>query len=89
MIPLEGHSTGHAGVIVWEGDQAILFAGDATENEADLLEHRIPGIARSAQEARATLERIREFARETPTVYVTTHDTAGPARLAARQVVSP
>jgi len=88
MVPLEGHSTGHAGVIVWEGEQAILFAGDATENLADLLENRIPGIARSAQEARATLERIREFARLTPTVYLPTHDAAGPARLLTRKIVS-
>ena len=89
MVPLEGHSTGHAGVIVWEGEQALLFAGDATENEQDLLEHRIPGIARSAQQARATLERIREFARQTPTIYLPTHDAAGPGRLLDRKILSP
>ncbi|MBL9122231.1 MAG: N-acyl homoserine lactonase family protein [Planctomycetaceae bacterium] len=87
MVPLEGHSTGHAGLIVWDGPQAILFAGDATENQADLLAGRIPGIARSATEARASLERIREFARGTPTIYLPTHDPAGPARLAAREII--
>jgi glyoxylase-like metal-dependent hydrolase (beta-lactamase superfamily II) len=87
MVPCEGHSAGHAGVIVRDGDRTIFFAGDATETEADLLDRRIPGIARSAADARSTLDRIREFASQTPTVYLTTHDPAGPVRLAERQTV--
>lgn len=89
MVPCEGHSTGHAGVLVSEGPQTIFLAGDATETEEDLLAMRLPGITRSASEARATLERIRTFVSDTPTVYLPAHDPAGPERLRWRQIVRP
>lgn len=89
MVPTEGHSPGHAAVIVLDGDRALLFAGDASESQADLLANRIPGVVRSASEARASLARIREFARQTPTIYLPAHDPEGPTRLAERQIVSP
>lgn len=87
VVPCEGHSAGHAGVILLDGARSVFFAGDATETEADLLAGRIPGIARSASEARSTLERIRDFTLQQPTIYLTTHDPEGPARLAAGATV--
>jgi N-acyl homoserine lactone hydrolase len=64
----------------------LTQAGDASYNEALMLEGKLDGVSADEQVTIATLDAIRNFTRSRPTVYLPTHDPATAARLASRQV---
>jgi glyoxylase-like metal-dependent hydrolase (beta-lactamase superfamily II) len=82
LVPLPGHTAGHMGVLVEDGDHAVLLAGDSSYTE-DLMLRGIPdGPSPDENVARLTHERIRALAAEKPTVYLVAHDPETAARLA-------
>jgi glyoxylase-like metal-dependent hydrolase (beta-lactamase superfamily II) len=87
IVALHGHTPGHMGVIVDEGDHVILLAGDSSYTEDLMLRGIVDGPSTDEVAARLTHERIRAFAAQTPTVYLVAHDPDTPARLAERRVV--
>lgn len=89
LVPTPGHSAGHASVILREGEQSLFFAGDASYTQQWMLEGRVDGVSSRDSVARQTLQRIQAYARDTPTVYLPSHDPASAVRLATRQTVVP
>ena len=89
IIPTPGHTPGHVSVVLDEGEQLVLFAGDATYTEQILLEQAVDGVAPDEQAARETLARLLELTRERPTVYLPAHDPDAWQRLADRVTVTP
>jgi glyoxylase-like metal-dependent hydrolase (beta-lactamase superfamily II) len=87
LVPLPGHTPGHIGVLVDEGPQRVLLAGDSSYLQATMLEGVVDGVAPDEASARETLARIRTLAAEAPTVYVPSHDPESEARLLAREPV--
>jgi glyoxylase-like metal-dependent hydrolase (beta-lactamase superfamily II) len=87
VVALPGHTPGHVGVLVEDGDHAVLLAGDSSYTQQLLLEGAVDGVAPDDRIARETLERIMTFARDTPTVYVVAHDADSGARLSDRDTV--
>jgi glyoxylase-like metal-dependent hydrolase (beta-lactamase superfamily II) len=88
LVPLPGHTPGHLGVAVQDGDHTVLLAGDSSYTE-DLMLRRIPdGPTPNEAVGWVTHQRIRILARQTPTVYLVAHDPATADRLADRQQVS-
>jgi glyoxylase-like metal-dependent hydrolase (beta-lactamase superfamily II) len=87
IIPLHGHTPGHIGVIVDDGDHSVLLAGDASYNQDLMLRGVIDGVSPDDAVARTTLERIRSFAYSTPTVYAVAHDPDTGRRVVERTVV--
>jgi glyoxylase-like metal-dependent hydrolase (beta-lactamase superfamily II) len=87
IVPLHGHTPGHIGVIVDDGDHSVLLAGDASYNQDLMLRGVIDGVSPDDAVARTTLERIRSFASSTPTVYAVAHDPDTGRRVAERAVI--
>jgi glyoxylase-like metal-dependent hydrolase (beta-lactamase superfamily II) len=52
-----------------------------------MLDGRIDGVARDERAAYQTLERIRTFSRQEPTVFLPAHDPETTARFLRRQTV--
>ncbi len=88
IVSLPGHTPGHIGVIIDDGDHTVLLAGDASYNQELMLRGAIDGVSPDDAVSRATLERIRSFASSTPTVYAVAHDPDTGRRVAEREVIN-
>jgi N-acyl homoserine lactone hydrolase len=88
IVPVPGHTPGQIGVIVQDGDHAVFLAGDSSYNEDLMLRGIVDGPSPDDAVAQLTHQRIREFAAETPTVYLVAHDAQTGSRLANRQPVA-
>jgi glyoxylase-like metal-dependent hydrolase (beta-lactamase superfamily II) len=88
LIPTPGHTPGHMSVALEHGEDVIVFAGDASYTEQNMLDGVTDGVSATMSEARDSLERLQQLAAKRPTVYLPTHDPGSGARLAARQAVS-
>ncbi|HEX5941088.1 MAG TPA: N-acyl homoserine lactonase family protein [Anaerolineales bacterium] len=87
IVATSGHTDSHISVILQDSDGSYFFAGDASYSEQMMVDQKIDGLALNGQEAKKTLERIREFAQSTPCVYLPTHDPESGHRLAAKKIV--
>lgn len=88
VIPTPGHTHGHVSVVLDEGEQVLLFAGDTSYNEELLVADAVDGVCPDPDAARETMRRIRDLAADRPTVYLPTHDPDAGRRLEARQPVA-
>jgi N-acyl homoserine lactone hydrolase len=88
IVATHGHTKGHVSVVVDEGPHSVFFAGDASYSQALMLDGAIDGVAADLGAARRTLERIREFTRAGPVVYLPSHDPDAGERLKAREAVT-
>jgi glyoxylase-like metal-dependent hydrolase (beta-lactamase superfamily II) len=87
IVPLHGHTPGQMGVVVEEGDHAVLLAGDSSYTQDLMLRGIVDGPSPDESAARRTHERVRALAAQTPTVYLVAHDPDTAARLAERRTV--
>ncbi|MDX2162747.1 MAG: MBL fold metallo-hydrolase [bacterium] len=81
IVPTPGHTEGHQSVIFHDGQKAYCFAGDASFDDAQLLNGSTAGIAANPAAARTTLAALRTFAADTPMVYLPSHDLNARQRL--------
>ncbi len=81
LVPTPGHSYGHQSVVLTDRDRSYFFAGDLAFNEAALLRQELQGIAYDLGAARTTLAQVLRYVRETPTVFLPTHDPLSLQRL--------
>ncbi len=88
LVPLPGHTAGQIGVIVENGDHAVLLAGDSSYHEQAMLDGIVDGVSPSDASAQLTHKRIREYAASTPTVYLVAHDPQTATRLAEQRTVA-
>jgi N-acyl homoserine lactone hydrolase len=89
VVPLPGHTRGQIGVVVEDGDHAVLLGGDSAYRQDLMLRGIVDGPSPDDRVARRTHERIRALAEQTPTVYLVAHDPEAEARLAERRPVNP
>ncbi len=87
LVPTPGHTEGHQSVVVRQAGTMFFLAGDAAYTERLMLDGRIDGVARDERAAYQTLERIRTFSRQEPTVFLPAHDPETTARFLRRQTV--
>jgi N-acyl homoserine lactone hydrolase len=80
-VPTPGHTPSHFSVIVRDGDEQIMFAGDASYLDSSMLNGRVDGVSPNEAEATATLAAIRTLCAQRPTVYLPTHDPGSAERL--------
>ena len=88
IIATHGHTKGHVSVVLEHGPLSVFFAGDTSYAQALMLEGAIDGVAPDERVARETLDRIREFTRQQPVVYLPSHDPEAGIRLGARETVT-
>jgi glyoxylase-like metal-dependent hydrolase (beta-lactamase superfamily II) len=87
LVPTHGHTAGHISVILDDGARSLFFAGDASYTERLMLEGTVDGVSPDERAARRTLDRIAEYAKSRPTVYLPAHDPGSGQRLDARATV--
>jgi len=85
VVGTAGHTPGHVSVIVEEEGHSILLAGDASYTERLMIEGKADGVSPDLEAARVALERIQQFARQRPVVYLPSHDPDGAQRLENRR----
>ena len=87
LVATPGATPGHQSVICHNDECAAFLAGDATFTQAQLLTGAVAGGVADYDAAARSIERIRAFAAETPTVYLPSHDPDAPHRLRRRETV--
>lgn len=88
LVPTPGHVDGHVSVMVRGEGVTWFLAGDATYSQANLVAGKTDGVTNSPATALATLQAIRRFAAQEPTILLPAHDPEGPARLSAGSVLA-
>ncbi len=87
IVPTPGHSPGHQSVIVHDGLTSIFIAGDVTYSLSSLFDQVVDGVTLDIDTARLTLERTLDFVRDTPSIYLPSHDPESAQRLAEHKLV--
>src|SRR5262245_1655517 len=87
-VPTSGHTPDHLSVIVRDGEEQIMLAGDASYLESTMLRGAIDGVGADEAAQEQTLADIRALCAARPTVYLPTHDPQSAERLAGRRTVA-
>ena len=87
MVRAKGHTNGNSIVIAEKEGTFYMFQGDITYVDEALYENRLSVVYDDLAAARETLDRVREFVRLHPTVYMGTHTPQGYESLEAGRVI--
>lgn len=82
-----GHTTGTSIIIVEDGGLNYLIHGDVTYTDEALYMNKLSIATEDKVAARDTLNKVREFIKNNPTVYCSTHTPLGYENLEAKKVV--
>ena len=85
-IAAKGHTTGNSIVIVEAGGLFYMLHGDVTYTDEALYADKLSVVFEDPAAARETLDAVREFIRNHPTVYLSTHTPLGYENLENRKV---
>ncbi|MBQ5978662.1 MAG: MBL fold metallo-hydrolase [Bacteroidales bacterium] len=86
-IKAKGHTKGNSLVIAESDGLFFMFQADITYVDEALYENKLSTVFDDLPAARQTLDRVREFVRKHPTVYLSTHSPQGYENLEARRVM--
>ena len=87
MLPAPGHTKGNAVAVLEEGGLFYMFQGDVTYCDEALKAGELSVVAEDLEAARKTLDTVREFVRQNPTVYLSTHCPEGYENLEQQKVM--
>lgn len=85
-ISAKGHTNGNSIVIVETGGLFYMIHGDVTYTDEALYANKLSVVFEDLAAARETLDAVREFIRNHPTVYLSTHTPLGYENLENRKV---
>jgi glyoxylase-like metal-dependent hydrolase (beta-lactamase superfamily II) len=88
FIEAKGHTNGNSIVIAEDGDLYYMFHGDVTYCDAALKANKLSIVFEDIKAARQTLDRVREFVKKNPTVYLSTHCPEGYENLEMKRVMT-
>ena len=86
-IKAKGHTNGNSMVIVEDGGLFYMFHGDITYTDEALYNNKLSVVFEDITAARETLDRVREFIKNNPTVYLSTHTPLGFENLDAKRIM--
>ena len=87
FIKAKGHTNGHSLVIAEDEGLFYMFEGDITYIDEALYENKLSVVFDDLAADRETMDRVREFIRNHPTVYMGTHTPQGYENLEAKRVM--
>ena len=87
FIKAKGHTNGNSIVIVELDGLFYMIHGDITYTDEALYANKLSVVFDDLPAARETLDRVREFIRNHPTVYVSTHTPLGYENLENKKVI--
>ena len=88
FIQARGHTTGNSIIIAENDGLFYMMHGDVTYSDEALYANKLSIIYEDRDAARDTLNRVRAFISEHPTVYCSTHTPLGYENLEAKRVVN-
>ena len=89
IVPTPGHTPGHVSVIVRTDEANYFLAGDTSYTQQLLLERKADGVAPRPRVVLDTIDKILRFARDTPTVYLPSHDPECAKRIESNELLEP
>lgn len=87
FIKAKGHTNGNSIVVVENEGLFYLIHGDITYVDEALYQNKLSVVFDDLAAARQTLDRVRQFVRDCPTVYLSTHTPQGYENLEAKRVM--
>ena len=87
FIPARGHTKGNCIVVAECGGLFYMMHGDVTYTDEALTQNKLSIIYEDKAAARETLDAVREFIRNNPTVYLSTHTPLALSNLENRTVM--
>lgn len=81
IVSTPGHTFGHQSVLLNVDDFHILFAGDMTFSETQLINRKFGGIHLDLKKSKNTIDNILQLADETNLIYLPSHDPESGKRL--------
>ena len=87
FVKAKGHTNGNSIIIVENEGLFFMLHGDITYVDEALYENKLSVVFDDKAAARETLDRVREFVRNHPTVYCGTHTPQGYENLEAKRVI--
>ena len=87
LIKAKGHTKGNSIIVVENDGLFYMLHGDITYMDEALYENKLSVVFDDLPAARETLDRVREFVRNHPTVYCSTHSPQGYENLESRRVI--
>jgi glyoxylase-like metal-dependent hydrolase (beta-lactamase superfamily II) len=87
FVEAKGHTKGNSIIIAEDGDLFYMMHGDVTYCDAALKANKLSIVFEDKAAARQTLDRVREFISNNPTVYLSTHCPEGYENLELRRVM--
>lgn len=84
VLPTPGHTHGHQSVLFLNDEVNVLFAGDITFDQEQLIRSKVSGISADKKAARNTLEHVRALGSASPLIYLPSHDPQAGERLMAK-----
>ena len=88
FIEAKGHTKGNSIIIVECDGLYYMFHGDVTYCDAALKANKLSIVFEDKDAARETLDRVRLFIKENPTVYLSTHCPEGYENLEMKRVMT-
>ena len=87
FIKAKGHTNGNSLVIAENEGLFYMFQADITYVDEALYENKLSVVFDDLAAARETMDRVREFVKNQPTVYMGTHTPQGYENLEAKRVM--
>lgn len=87
FIEARGHTKGNSIIIAENDGLYYMFHGDVTYCDAALKANKLSIVFEDKEAARQTLDRVRQFIKDNPTVYLSTHCPEGYENLEMKRVM--
>jgi glyoxylase-like metal-dependent hydrolase (beta-lactamase superfamily II) len=87
FIEAKGHTKGNSIAILEDDGLYYMFHGDVTYCDAALKANKLSIVFEDVAAARETLDRVRDFIKQNPTVYLSTHCPEGYENLEMKRVM--
>ncbi|MBR0240005.1 MAG: MBL fold metallo-hydrolase [Bacteroidales bacterium] len=88
LIQAQGHTKGNSIIVLEDDGLFYMFHGDVTYCDAALKANKLSIVFEDLPAARATLDSVREFIRNNPTIYLSTHCPEGYESLELKRVMT-
>lgn len=80
-IPTPGHTYGHSSIVFKTDDFDVIFAGDASYNQEQILNKELAGVNADYNKSILTYKNLTNYATSYKTIYLPTHDENAGNRL--------
>lgn len=87
-IPTPGHTLGHSSIVFKTDDFDIIFAGDSSYNQGQVINGELAGVNADYKKTKQTYDNLLAYANKRQTIYLPTHDEYAGQRLANKEFLA-